>query len=374
MQLHSAAVRDFRNIHSADLEFSPQFTCFLGPNGQGKTNTIEALYLVAALRPLRNVTRKALIRAGASEAEIKVRVSHERTGLLHDLGIALRGSARVLTKDEKRCDATQFLGHAVAVAFTPDDLQLAKGGPDARRRFLDRALLNVRPSYLSSALRYQKAVKDRNRLLVEEAADATVDAFDAILAKEGATITCARFDYTSTLTTRVQTRFSEIARPAPALTLTYASSLLGLVSQVEKGAVEDVFRAELARRRDRDRRRKTTSIGPHLDDLVFSLDAQPLRDRASQGQHRALILALKLAQITHLTEQLGEPPVLFLDDMSSELDEERSRQLFEAVRQLRGQVVLTSTDDAKTVLERLGTDVDVGVYQVDEGQFRVKST
>lgn len=370
MRLEHAGLRNFRNIANAELRFSPQFTCLLGPNGQGKTNAIEALYLVAALRPLRNVTRRALIKEGETEAEIRVRVDHSATGLQHDLGVVLKPASRVLTKDAKRCDAAAFIGHAVAVAFTPDDLQLAKGGPDARRRFLDRALLNVRPAYLRSALRYQKALKDRNRLLGEDAPDATIDAFDQVVAHEGAQIACARALYTSELTERVQARFTEIAHPAPRLAVSYSSPLLDRASPTDTRAVTEVFLAELERRRERDRRRKTTSVGPHLDDLTLSLDGAPARERASQGQHRALILALKLAEITHLAEQLGEPPVLFLDDMSSELDQVRSRQLFEAVRRLDGQVVLTSTEVPEVLLERLGAQADVEIYRVDAGELR----
>ena len=367
MRLRTATVRNFRNIAHAELEFSPQFTCLLGPNGQGKTNAIEALYLVAALRPLRNVVRKALIRSGEAEAQIELQVEHDRTGLVHDLGLNLRGGQRTLRKDDKSCDAAQFLGHAVAIAFTPDDLQLAKGGPDGRRRFLDRALLNVRPAYLKVALRYQKAVKDRNRLLVEDAADSTLDAFDMVVAQAGAGMTSARAAYALELTPTVTSRFVEIADPAPQLEIRYASQLLDVAPDRSVEAITDAFVGELRRRRDRDRRRKATSVGPHLDDLVITLDGAAARERASQGQHRALVLALKLAEIEHLASALGEPPVLFLDDMSSELDEDRSRQLFDAVRRLEGQVVLTSTESVEVIRGRLGAGADVRTYQVASG-------
>ncbi len=367
MRLRTATVRNFRNIAHAELSFSPQFTCLLGPNGQGKTNAIEALYLIAALRPLRNVLRKALIRSNEAEANIEVQVEHDRTGLVHDLGLTLRGGQRTLRKDDKVCDAAQFLGHAVAIAFTPDDLQLAKGGPDGRRRFLDRALLNVRPAYLKVALRYQKAVKDRNRLLLEDAADSTLDAFDIVVAQAGASMTSARAAYAVELTPTVASRFIEIADPAPQLDIRYASHLLDVAPDRAEEALAESFIAELRRRRDRDRRRKTTSVGPHLDDLVITFDGAPARDRASQGQHRALVLALKLAEIEHLATALGEPPVLFLDDMSSELDEDRSRQLFDAVRRLEGQVILTSTESVDVIRSRLGSGADVHTYRVASG-------
>ncbi len=370
MRLRSATLRNFRNIEAAGIEFSAQFTCLLGSNGQGKTNVIEALYLVAALRPLRNVVRRALIRAEQPEADIEVRVLAAKTGLDHDLRVLLTPTQRTLFKDGKRSDAGQFLGHFVTIAFTPDDLQLAKAGPDGRRRFLDRALLNVRPAYLRAALRYQKALKDRNRLLVDNAPDATLDAFDLVVATEGARIALARHAYAEVLTPSVRARFADIAQPAPHLEIQYRSRLLGTDVPRDVSGLASMFRDALREARVRDRRRKTTSVGPHLDDLSITLDGAPAKDRASQGQHRALVLALKLAEISHLAEALGEAPVLLLDDMSSELDEDRSRQLFDAIRRLEGQVILTSTEPSSVVLQRLGTGADARFYRVRQGSLR----
>ena len=169
MRLLSAELEGFRNFERAELHPSPFVTGLVGENGQGKTNALEAIYLISALRPLRSVPRKALIKEGFREAKISVRVSHANTGLEHELELRLDGSSRTLLKDGKKVSASELLGGLVAVAFTPDDLQLPKGSPDGRRRFLDRALLNSRPSYLGHALRYARAMKDRNRLLARDA-------------------------------------------------------------------------------------------------------------------------------------------------------------------------------------------------------------
>jgi DNA replication and repair protein RecF len=367
MRFLSAELTDFRNVVSARLEFSPGFTLLIGPNGQGKTNTLEALYLLSALRPLRNVPRKALVRTGARRATVAVRAEQSRTGLTHELALTLEGQQRQLTKDDKRVPTQSFLGMAVTVAFTPDDLQLGKGGPDARRRFLDRALLDLRPAYLVPALRYAKAVKDRNRLLAEQGSDATLDAFDRLVASEGAAITVARAEYVEALAPRVRGHFERIATPAPALGLRYAPSVGEALTPGDVQATASAFLERLSARRAADRRKKTTSLGPHLDDLELTLEGAPARERASQGQHRALVLALKLAEITHLAERLGEPPVLLLDDMSSELDATRSRQLFEAVRELEGQVILTSTEPPETLAGRLESPHPLTVYEVRAG-------
>lgn len=366
MRLLNAELTDFRNIASARLDFSPRFTALVGANGQGKTNALEALYLLSALRPLRNVQRRVLLRQGTSQATVKVQLERQSTGLVHDLAVELTPSKRVLTKDDKVIDAGRFIGCAVAVCFTPDDLQLAKAGPDLRRRFLDRALLNVRPSYLSSALRYQKAIRDRNKVLSEAGPDEMLDAFDVIIAREGATITMARARFVDELQPRVQQGFEQIASPAPRFEMHYTHRLEVLnLDSLEQTA--DAFVDKLKRRRTMDRARRTTSVGPHLDDLDLRLGGEPVKDRASQGQHRALVLALKLAEITHLADQLGEAPLLFLDDMSSELDATRTGQLFDAVRALDGQVILTGTQTPTGLTPRDSSELTI--YRVQEGRL-----
>lgn len=365
MRLLSAALADFRNIAAAEITFDGSFTGLFGANGQGKTNTLEALYLAAALRPLRPVQRRVLYREGTRAASVQVRLQSEVSGLEHDLKVALAGPSRTLIKDDKKTDARGFIGRFVAVAFTPDDLQLAKGGPDARRRFLDRALLNQRPAYLERAARYARALKDRNRVLQQEGDDALLAPFDALVATEGAEITRLRRDYVRALRPRLVRFFQDIADPAPPLEISYASKL---PEDLPDEALPEALAAELARRRPQDRRLRRTTAGPHLDDLRLSLGGGAAKERASQGQHRALVLALKLAEITHLAEVLGEPPVLLLDDMSSELDPGRSAQLFSAIRALDAQVVLTSTDTPQAFRARLG-GAPLRAYHVVEGQL-----
>ncbi|MBK8010844.1 MAG: DNA replication/repair protein RecF [Deltaproteobacteria bacterium] len=364
MRLLRAEFFDFRNIASAAIEFSPHCTVFVGHNGQGKTNLIEGLYVVAGLRPLRNVARRALIRRGAEKARVAVSVRSERTGLTHDLSVSLSSGPRLLMRDSKRVDTEAFVGHLVAVAFTPDDLDLPKGGPDARRRFLDRALFNLRPAHLARTMRYQRALRDRNRLLTENASDASIAAFDEIVAREGASISLDRDAYLVEIGPLVESHFAQIARPAPKLRLTYENSLGCPLGDMRREDLTEALLKLLHQRRLIDRKRKKTSVGPHLDDLTLTLDSLPAKEHASQGQHRAIVLALKLAEIVHLSSQLGEPPLLLLDDMSSELDHDRGRQLFETVNDLKGQVVVTSTDPAVAGL--LGHS-DLVLHRVSEG-------
>lgn len=366
MRIQAAQIIDFRNIARADVGFTARVTALVGANGQGKTNFLEAIYAVAALRPLRNASRRDLIRAGASKTDVRVQVASPYTGLTEELGVAFERGNRSLSRDGRRAEAAEFLGRLVAVAFTPDDLEISKGAPELRRRFLDRALLNARPAYLDRALRYAQAVRARNRVLSRpEVDEALIDAYDEALVNAGAEVASQRAEFARALAPKIEARFAEIARPAPKLEVRYASTLGDELEDL--GRLRAVFAERLGARRKSDLRRGTTSVGPHLDDLELSLDGAPARARASQGQHRALVLALKLAEISQLSDALREPPVLLLDDISSELDEGRSRQLFEALRALDGQVLITTTDARQlSLIGELGADVQAA-FAVERG-------
>lgn len=367
MRIRSAHLADFRNIGTASLDFSAGLTALVGQNGQGKTNAIEALYAIAALRPMRNVPRVNLIRSGAEFARIELTVFHERTGLDIEVSQILRRNSRTLMKDTKNCEASRFLGSLTAVAFTPDDLQISKGPPDLRRKFVDRAVLNTRPAYLESAMRYARALKSRNRVLADDGTDEVLEAFDQTVASSGAAVAVARAIYVRDFAPRVIEAFHQIADPAPPLTLRYRSSLGDTLDMSSVETTAAGFAGTLFERRRRDRARRTTSVGPHIDDLEITLDGESARLRASQGQHRALVLAIKIAEIAHLTDVLLEPPVLLLDDISSELDTVRSGQLFDALVALDAQVVLTTTDERqipRSIIDKLGP---AKIYDVDQG-------
>lgn len=369
MRILAAHVSQFRNITEARFPLSPRVTAFIGANGQGKTNLLEALYSIAALRPLRSVPRAELIQAGQDLARVDVSVLSQRTGLTHELSVELRRGSRTLIRDGKACDAAAFLGHLVTVAFTPDDLEITKGGPDLRRRLLDRALLNARPAYLSTALRYSRALKARNRVLTEAQSDDVLEAFDETLALAGAAVLSARLEYVSRLAPGIAACFAAIASPAPELNVRYRSTLDKTRDRSDAADPVAALRHALLERRVHDRRRGLTSVGPHLDDLELRMDGAPARMRASQGQHRALVLAIKLAEIALLTDQLGEPPVLLLDDISSELDAERSQQLFASIIALDGQVILSTTDRAQVPVGPAGGEPALR-YAVHAGTVR----
>jgi DNA replication and repair protein RecF len=345
LRLLRLAIADFRNLASADLSPSPRTTVLVGENGQGKTNLLEAIYVLATLRPLRPARLAELVRHGAPRASVAG--DFDGAGGVRRVAVEIQDGMRTALLDGKaqeRLD-TYFEGLA-AVAFTPDDLLLVKGGPDGRRRFADRAAFNRWPAVLAEARDYVRALRARNgalRATGPTAADVEAS-FRLPLVRAGARLVRRRLDLLAELAPRLRQSFARISgEGAPEAHLSYraAGGVRAEGGEAELAtALEDALRA----RTDRDRRRGFTSVGPHADDLVLALDGHGARGFGSQGQQRALVLALKIAEIENLRASLGRPPLLLLDDVSSELDPAKNHFLLDYLSLLPGQAFLTTTD------------------------------
>jgi len=236
------------------------------------------------------------------------------------------------------------------VVFAPEDLRLPKGSPQERRRFLDRAVFEARPAYLREALDYQRLLRHRNALLRRHAlgtppAAGVLEAYDERLAAAGAVVVRERRALLAALRERFRQAFAAIGRMTVDADLAYACSP-EVAAAADDPAVAAALLAGLERRRERDLARGYTSVGPHADDLRVDLGGRAAAAHASQGQIRALVLALKTAEITCVLERTGDPPVLLLDDVSSELDGERNQALFEFLGQVGCQTLITTTDRA----------------------------
>ncbi len=342
MRLISLQIRDFRNLASVDLEPSPRTTILLGSNGQGKTNLLEAVYFLATLKPLRSAHLHELVRFGADRAAVAGDFSGP--GGVRRASVQIAAGARTPFLDGKQQDRldTYFEGLA-AVCFSPDDLLLAKGGPEGRRRFLDRAAFNRWPAVLAEAREVVRALRARNAALRSAPADVEAS-FREPFVRAAARLVRRRLDLVEEIAPRVCASFAEICGPAaPEARLAYRAAE-GADPPGDEREIASRLADVLARRLERDRERGYTSAGPHMDDLVLTLDGRPARAFASQGQQRALVLAVKIAEIENLRSALGRPPLLLLDDVSSELDPEKNRYLLAYIAQLPGQAFLTSTD------------------------------
>jgi len=327
---------DFRNYASVAFEFHPGTTAVVGRNGQGKTNLVEALAYLASLDSFRGAPVDALIRVGCETAVVRATVAHpDGRNVLVELEINRLGRNRVQVNGNKLGRTRELLGVMRVTVFSPDDLQLVKGGPNDRRRFIDDTLVSMALKYDVLRLELDRIVKQRNTLLKQAngrlSADTstTLDVWDAKLAEAGDKFGQARADLARQLRPTVAEAYEQLAGRASSIELRYQPAWR------ERGLA-----AALADARDADVRRGVSTVGPHRDDVELSIDGLPARTHASQGEQRTLALALRLAAHRLVAQVADSSPVLVLDDVLSELDPERCAALLHHLPP--GQVVLTT--------------------------------
>ena len=342
MRLRALTLQDFRNLGEVALEPSPRLTVLLGENGQGKTNLLEAVYLLATLRPLRASRLGELIRFGQGRAVVSGQVlgaGGERT-----LAVEVIPGARTATLDGKPVERLDsYLDGLAAVCFSPDDLLLVKGGPDGRRRFLDRAAFNRWPAVLGEVREYVRALRARNAAL-RGGAGPVEESFRTPLVRAGARLLRRRRDVMVELEPRLAAAFAEISGPgAPRAEIAYRPSG-GIDLSGDEVALEARLAEALEARLARDVERGYSTCGPHMDDVLLAIGGKAAKVYGSQGQQRAYVLALRIAEIENLRAVLTRPPLLLLDDVSSELDPAKNGFLLAYVASLPAQAFLTSTD------------------------------
>ncbi|HSL59378.1 MAG TPA: DNA replication/repair protein RecF [Acidimicrobiales bacterium] len=340
MRVDRLWVTDFRSWAAAELRFAPGLTAIVGANGQGKTNLVEAIGYLATLSSFRGAPTDALVRVGAERAVVRAEVDRDDRSLLVEAEIVPGGRNRVQVNRQRLARSRDLLGALRVSVFSPDDLELVKGGPAGRRRYLDDALVASHPRHDRTRADVDRVLRQRNALLRQAGgrltADvaATLDVWDARLAAAGEALADARAELVASLAPAVTRAYAALAEPGGASGRVEA--MLAYAPAWRPGGLG----AALAAARADELRRGVSLVGPHRDDVELDIGGLPARTHASQGEQRSLAFALRIAAHAVVTEVVGTPPVLVLDDVFSELDPERSAAL---VRELpAGQTVLTT--------------------------------
>lgn len=367
LSLERLRVRAFRNLGHVDIEETGRFNVIAGNNGHGKTSLLEAIYFAATSRSFRTHRAAELVQHGERVASVGARfaeVSEELPKLAREQTAAVEGSRSVVRIDNNRpASLAEYATRSPVVAFHPEELALSSGPASGRRTLLDRLALFMRPASADHRARYTQALKARHELLRRTEApheSAEIDAFEELCAVHGAQVTAARAAAVEALGEELLPAFHRIAAPDLELDARYAA---GGSASVEEA------RAELSRQRRRDAFRSTAGFGPHRDDLELRLSGHPVRVVASQGQHRALTLALKAAETAAIAAARGLEPLLLLDDVSSELDADRTAALFRFLGLTRGQIFLTTTRPELIVTPEIAPR-DLRVFHVEAGVLR----
>jgi DNA replication and repair protein RecF len=369
------SLTDFRSYEQVSVDLPSGVSALIGPNGQGKTNLVEAIDYVATQSSHRVASDQPLVRHGAEQAIVRATVQRDLREALIEIQINPGRANRARLNRAEVPRPREVLGILRTVVFAPDDLELVKGDPAGRRRFLDELLVIRQPRFAGVRSDYDRVLKQRSTLLKTARARglggrtdgplATLDVWDAHLARTGAELLAGRLELVDALAPHVARHYGDVAGSIPKpsggndATMQYRPSLeIGDAS--DRSELTELMLAEVVRRRGEELERGVTLVGPHRDDLQLRLGDLPARGYASHGESWSLALALRLAAFELLRAD-GDDPVLILDDVFAELDDLRSERLAKLVAQTE-QVLVTAA-----VLEDVPPDLVTQRFDVREG-------
>lgn len=369
MYVSHLQLADFRSYESALLELEPGVSVFVGSNGQGKTNLVEAIGYVATLGSHRVSSDTPLVRMGAARAIVSTRVMRDGRDMLVDLEINPGRANRARVNRGAAGRPRDILGILRSVLFAPEDLALVKGDPGERRRFLDELLVARTPRMAGVRSDYERVLKQRNALLKSASAQlrrratpdlSTLEVWDSHLAETGAELLAARLELVEELRPLVAKNYSGLTESGGPAVPTYRSSAVeeGIELPRDRPQLVDILLSSLVEARERELQRGVGLVGPHRDELHLRLGELPAKGYASQGESWSYALAFKLSAFDLLRAD-GDDPVLILDDVFAELDSERRSRLAERVRDAE-QVLVTAA---------IGTDIP---EELDGARFGVR--
>jgi DNA replication and repair protein RecF len=372
------SLHDFRSYERLDLALEPGGNVFVGPNGQGKTNLVEAIDYLSTLASHRVATDAPLVRSGADRAVVQADVVRDGRSARLEVEIVPGGSNRARVNKSPLPRARELIGLLRTVVFSPEDLALVKGDPSDRRRFLDTLLVTRTPRLAGVRSDYDRILRQRNTLLKTagagrraergggggDSALATLDVWDEHLAQAGAALLAARLELVEALRPYVASGYGKIAAQATArmdVGITYKSSFELPTGPPDREVLTAALLAAVAARRSDELERGVSLVGPHRDELVLSLGDLAAKGYASHGEAWSLALALRIAAYDLLRSE-GDDPILILDDVFAELDKDRRDQLAGLVGDAE-QVLVTAPvpQDVPALLEGVRYDVADGV-------------
>ena len=341
MNIKKIEIQNFRNISDISLEFDKEINVICGENAQGKTNIIEALWLFSGAKSFRNTKDTEFIKFGQSRA--KIYTEFNMLGVENSAQIVFDDKKTAFLNEKKLPNTSSLAGKFNAVVFSPTDLTLVTDGPDKRRRFIDTAIGQLYPNYIEILRSFSRAVMQRNKIIKDYRYDKTLsvmlDVFEAEIVEMGNKIINYRKKYISVLNNYVSKIYNGISCGKENIEIFYISKNEVLDNEILKFSREnDMFNS-------------TTSVGPHRDDINFNINDISARSFGSQGQKRSVALSLKLAGAEVIKEITGEYPICLLDDVMSELDENRQNYILNHIRNWQSFITCCDTSNIKNLKE-----------------------
>jgi len=358
MYIKEINLKDFRNYENLNVQFHNKVNIFLGQNAQGKTNLLESIYITSMGKSFRTGKDREMVRFGSEFFRVKATAVKEEE-LVVEIAVTKDGKKGVKIDGAKAKRMSELLENVYIVVFSPEDLRIVKDEPEKRRKFIDRELCQIKPSYYNNLNQYKKVLAQRNAYLKEyDIDDNILDIWDMQLAEYGSKIIEARTDFIKKLNIISGIIHKDITNRKEELEVIYEPDI-----EFTKN-LREIFFMKMKLNRKNDIRRRTTTIGPHKDDLKLLSNGIDIRNFGSQGQQRTAALSLKLSEIKLIEEETGENPVLLLDDVLSELDRERQNYLINSLSDI--QVFITTTELSEEVEKSLG---NIKYFDIEEGKI-----
>ena len=354
MYIKNIELSNFRNYKQQQIEFDKDINIFFGENAQGKTNILEAIFLCAIGKSFRAKKEKELI--CLDEKNATVELTYQKEDREGSIRIELNDKKQVYINGIKQNKLSDLLGNIHIVMFSPDDIEILKSGPAKRRRFLNMMISQLRPRYVYYLNMYLKTIEQRNNYLRqianENKSQDLLDIWEERLVEYAREIFLYRNEFIQKIKEKIQTIHSEITRGQEDLKIKYISDC----------EFSDKFREELKRTRQSDIEKGYTTKGIHRDDIYFFINKKQVNIYGSQGQNRTVILSLKLAELEIIKEEIGEYPVLLLDDFMSELDKKRRENFLKRIHNT--QILITCTEQF-TIFEK-----KCKTFQIEKGNVK----
>lgn len=362
MYIEELKLINYRNYADLYIEFNKGVNLLIGKNGQGKTNMVEAITLMSIGRSFRTNKDRELIKFGSEnlycalvflkngiKKKIEIVITHDKKGVkINGVGIKSIGD---------------LIGNLNVVVFSPEDLKLVKDGPKERRSFLDKEISQIMPRYYNILKSYNKVMMERNNILKSgNIDDNLLDVYDENMAKYASQIYKIRSNFVSILSDISRELHYNLTKGVEELNLVYKTQL-GKVDFTDEKALREEFLKKTTSNRDLDILRKSTKYGPHRDDIEIFINGLDARNFASQGQQRTASIALKLSEIEIIKREIGEYPVLILDDIFSELDQGRQKMIIERLGDV--QLFVTSADP---IHQNIAKESDCTIFEIDSGR------
>lgn len=371
MNIKNVVCEQFRNIQHQQIQFASPISVFVGDNGQGKTNILEAIYVLALSKSFRTSKDKEMIAWNAQWSAVRGTVATKQT---------TKSLEWIVTKQKKmvRVDGavipkiSQYIGNLHVVCFSPEQLELIKGSPSVRRKFLDRDISQVCPKYAHNTAAYQTILGQRNEWLKQMIGKTMdqklLDVWNEQLATVGTQIMMKRMQFVHQLEQWTQRIYEHIAGAHEHVTLHYMPSVKISPMEDRPSTIAHAFLVQLYDHHNQERQQATTLVGPHRDDVVCMINERNAHDYASQGQQRTFALAMTMATILLMHEETGQYPIVLLDDVLSELDATRQNQLITTFQQ---QVQTFISTTCMQALDR-GLKKHMHVFHVKQGILTVE--